>query len=41
MKKLLNSNDLINISLLKKLKLINKNSQRLKILGTGDIKRKR
>ena len=30
----------INIDLLKKLKLINKNSQKLKILGTGDIKDK-
>ena len=32
--------DTINISLLKKLKLINKNSQKLKILGTGDVKEK-
>ena len=38
--KTINSSDLINISLLKKLKLINKNSQKLKILGTGDIKDK-
>jgi large subunit ribosomal protein L15 len=33
-------NDIINIELLKKLKLINKNSQKLKILGTGEIKDK-
>ena len=32
--------DTINSDLLKKLKLINKNSQKLKILGTGDIKDK-
>ena len=32
--------DVINMELLKKLKLINKNSQKLKILGTGDIKDK-
>jgi len=32
--------DTINIDLLKKLKLINKNSQKLKILGTGEIKDK-
>ena len=38
--KTINSNDVINITLLKKLKLINKNSQKLKILGTGDIKDK-
>ena len=40
MKKTINSNDIINISLLKKLKLINKNSEKLKILGSGDIKDK-
>ena len=40
MKKPINSSDIINIALLKKLKLINKNSQKLKILGTGDIKDK-
>ncbi len=34
------SNDLINTNLLKKLKLINKNSQKLKILGSGEIKDK-
>ena len=38
--KTINSSDVINIDLLKKLKLINKNSQKLKILGTGDIKDK-
>jgi large subunit ribosomal protein L15 len=38
--KTINSNDLIDITLLKKLKLINKNSQKLKILGTGEIKDK-
>ena len=38
--KTINSSDIINITLLKKLKLINKNSQKLKILGTGDIKDK-
>ena len=32
--------DVINMELLKKLKLINKNSQKLKILGTGDVKEK-
>jgi len=32
--------DTINMELLKKLKLINKNSQKLKILGTGDVKEK-
>ena len=38
--KTINSNETINIALLKKLKLINKNSEKLKILGTGDIKDK-
>ena len=38
--KTINSKDLINIDLLKKLKLITKNSEKLKILGTGDIKDK-
>jgi len=38
--KTINSNDLINTDLLKKIKLINKNSQKLKILGTGEIKDK-
>ena len=38
--KTINPNDTINMDLLKKLKLINKNSQKLKILGTGEIKDK-
>ena len=38
--KTINSSDVINMALLIKLKLINKNSQKLKILGTGDIKDK-
>ena len=38
--KTINPSDTINIELLKKLKLINKNSQKLKILGTGEIKAK-
>ena len=38
--KTINSGEVINIALLKKLRLINKNSQKLKILGTGDIKDK-
>ena len=38
--KTINSTDLINTDLLKKMKLINKNSQKLKILGTGEIKDK-
>ncbi len=38
--KTINASDTINITLLKKLKLINKNSEKLKILGTGDIKDK-
>ena len=36
--KKINPNDKINSELLKKLKIINKNSQKLKILGNGDIK---
>ena len=40
MKKLLILSDVINMALLIKLRLINKNSQKLKILGTGDIKDK-
>ena len=32
--------DTINSDLLKKLKLINKNSEKLKILGTGELKEK-
>ena len=39
-KKTINNNDTINAELLKKLKLINKNSDKLKILGTGEIKDK-
>ena len=39
-KKNLKSNDIINSELLKKLKLINKNSIKLKILGSGNIKDK-
>ena len=38
--KTISSKDIISIELLKKLKLINKNSQKLKILGTGVIKDK-
>ena len=38
--KTLNVNEQINTNLLKKLKIINKNSQKLKILGTGEIKEK-
>ena len=38
--KTLNVNEKINTNLLKKLKIINKNSQKLKILGTGEIKEK-
>ena len=38
--KTINAGEVINIAILKKLKLINKNSQKLKILGTGDIKNK-
>ena len=38
--KTIKSSDIINIELLKKLKLINKNSQKLKILGTGEVKEK-
>ena len=39
-KKSLKSKDIINSELLKKLKLINKNSIKLKILGSGNIKDK-
>ena len=39
-KKTINSSDIINADLLKKLKLINKNSTKLKILVTGEIKDK-
>ena len=39
-KKIIKVNDLLNSELLKKLNLINKNSSKLKILGTGQIKDK-
>ena len=39
-KKTLKSSDLINSQLLKKLDLIDKNSNKLKILGSGEIKEK-
>ena len=39
-KKTINTSEVLNSSTLKKLKLINKNSKKLKILGTGDIKDK-
>ena len=38
--KTIKTNEIINVDLLKKLKLINKNSQKLKILGNGEIKDK-
>ena len=38
--KTINTSEVLNSSTLKKLKLINKNSNKLKILGTGDIKDK-
>jgi len=38
--KTIKTSDLINSELLKKLKLINKNSDKLKILGTGEINEK-
>jgi large subunit ribosomal protein L15 len=38
--KTINPSETINTEMLKKLKLINKNSQKLKILGTGEIKEK-
>ena len=37
-KKTISSTDKIDVKLLKKLKIINKNSQKLKILGIGEIK---
>ena len=37
-KKTIDTKDVLNSDLLKKLKIINKNSSKLKILGTGDIK---
>ena len=39
-KKILKNKDKINIDLMKKLKLINNKSNKLKILGNGDIKDK-
>jgi large subunit ribosomal protein L15 len=39
-KKTIKSNDVLNAVLLKKLKIINKNKNKLKILGTGEIKDK-
>ena len=39
-KKTINTSDVLNSSSLKKLKLINKNSKKLKILGSGEIKDK-
>ena len=39
-KKKINLNEVINITLLKKLKIINKNYQKLKILGNGEVKAK-
>ena len=39
-KKKINANETINVEILKKLKIINKNSRKLKILGTGEIKEK-
>ena len=39
-KKTVKASDLLNTDLLKKLKIINKNSTKLKILGTGEIKDK-
>ena len=39
-KKKINTDDVLNTDLLKKLKIINKNSKKLKILGTGEIKTK-
>ena len=37
-KKTINTNDVVSVELLKKLKIINTNSSKLKILGTGEIK---
>ena len=39
-KKNINPNEVLNSELLKKLKLINKNSKKLKILGNGEVKNK-
>jgi len=39
-KKTIKTSDILNTEVLKKLRLINKNSKKLKILGTGQIKEK-
>ena len=39
-KKSINPNEVLNSEILKKLKLINKNSKKLKILGAGEVKDK-
>ena len=39
-KKTINIEEILNTELLKKIKIINKNSTKLKILGTGEIKEK-
>ena len=39
-KKRIKVSEILNTELLKKLKIINKNSTKLKILGTGEIKEK-
>ena len=39
-KKTLNTTDTVNISMLKKLKIIAKNAKKLKILGKGEVKNK-
>jgi len=39
-RKTINPNEILNVDLLKKHKIINKNSTKLKILGTGEIKNK-
>ena len=39
-KKKINKSDKISLDLLKKLKIINKNSNKLKILGSGEVKEK-
>ena len=39
-KKNINTNEVLNSELLKKLKLIDKNSKKLKILGSGEVKNK-
>ena len=39
-RKIVKTSDILNTELLKKLKLINKNSNKLKILGSGEVKEK-